>query len=266
MSLEEMNFKRELRFFGRRKGKAIKPSREKLMQVLLPSVQLQKPVQGLFDFRNVFGIRPTKVWLEIGFGGGEHLAYQAQQNQTIGIIGAEPFLNGVVSLLAHLNGSHQKPVQHMGLAEGRVDNVRIWPDDVRPIFPFCPNDCFDRIFVLYPDPWPKARHAERRFLNQINLKSLYRLLADDGELRVATDVVAYADWALEQIKESGLFYLVNSDIHQPPLDWFSTRYEQKGIEAGRVLTYFIFKKVKNKLDESKKKEESDNINVIRGEK
>lgn len=91
-------------------------------------------------------------------------------------------------------------------------------------------------------------------------------MRDDGELRVATDVVPYADWALEQIQTSGLFYLANSDIHQPPPDWFSTRYEQKGLAAGRVLTYFIFKKVKNKLDECEKKEESDNINVIRGEK
>ena len=266
MSMTDEQSKRALRFFGRRKGKAIKPSREKLMDALLPRVQVSKPANGLIDFQTLFGIKPTQMWLEIGFGGGEHLAYQARVNPTVGIIGAEPFLNGVVSLLAHLNGSHQKPVQHTDLENGRSDNVRIWPDDVRPIFPFCPNGCFDRIFVLYPDPWPKARHAERRFLNQTNLKSLYRLLADDGELRVATDVVPYADWALEQIQTSGLFYLANSDIHQPPPDWFSTRYEQKGLAAGRVLTYFIFKKVKNKLDECEKKEESYNINVIRGEK
>jgi len=247
--MEENKTKQDLRFFGRRKGKAIKPSREKLLQSLLPRIQLQKPTDGLIDFKTLFGIKPTQTWLEIGFGGGEHLAHQARMNPTVGIIGAEPFLNGVVSLLAHLNGSHQKPVQHTDLEDGRVDNVRIWPDDVRPIFSHCADSCFERIFVLYPDPWPKARHAERRFLNQTNLKSLYRLLTDDGELRVATDVVPYADWALEQIQISGLFYLANSDIHQAPNDWFSTRYEQKGLAAGRSLIYFIFKKIKNKLDE-----------------
>lgn len=247
MSLDKS--KRELRFFGRRKGKAIKPSREKLLQNLLPRIQVQKPAGGLVDFQTLFGIKPRQIWLEIGFGGGEHLAHQAFVNPDVGIIGAEPFLNGVVSLLAHLNGSHQKPVQHTDLENGRADNVRIWPDDVRQLFPHFPDKGFDRIFVLYPDPWPKARHAERRFLNQTNLKSLYRLLADEGELRVATDVVPYADWALEQMQASGLFYLSNSDIHQAPNDWFSTRYEQKGLAAGRPLTYFIFKKVKNKLDE-----------------
>lgn len=254
--------KKDLRFFGRRKGKTIKPSREKLMQALLPRVQLQLPEKGLIDFSSVFGISPKQVWLEIGFGGGEHLAHQSFNNPDVGIVGAEPFINGVVSLLAHLNGSHQKPVQHNELDSNRVDNVRIWPDDVRPIFAHCPDGCFERIFVLYPDPWPKARHAERRFLNQTNLAYLHRLLSDDGELRVATDVEAYADWALEQIRESGLFYLANLDVHQAPSDWFSTRYEQKGIAAGRVLTYFIFKKVKIKLDETQKKDESNNRTVL----
>ncbi len=259
------NPKRDMRFFGRRKGKPIKPAREKLMEQLMPRVGLALPESGPLNVRHIFGTKPRAVWLEIGFGGGEHLAHQSLMNPDVGIIGAEPFLNGVVSLLAHLNGSHKKPVTHYELDSGRVDNVRIWPDDIRPVFPLCPDGCFERIFVLYPDPWPKARHAERRFLNQTNLKQLHRLLSDEGELRVATDVVPYADWTLEQIKESGLFYLANTDIHQAPDDWFSTRYEQKGIAAGRVLTYFIFKKVKIKLDEIEKKEESNNI-IIRGEK
>lgn len=233
---------KELRFFGRRKGKAIKPSRQKLMVELMKQVQVKFPTDGPFDWNKMFGITPKQVWLEVGFGGGEHLAHQAKINPDIGIVGAEPFINGVTLLLAHLNGSHEKPVTHYGLEPGRVDNVRVHPDDVRDMFPLCLDKCFNRIFVLYPDPWPKARHEERRFMNSTNLKHLYRLLADDGELRLATDVVPYADWALEQVQNSGLFTLVNADTSLPPSDWVSTRYEKKGIAAGRRLTYFVFKK------------------------
>ena len=113
------------------------------------------------------------------------------------------------------------------------------------MFPSFPDKSFKRIFVLYPDPWPKARHAERRFINMANLPELYRLLADDGELFVATDVVGYADWVQEKMKEFNKFDQVNPDIHQPPPDWVRTRYEQKGIDAGRKPIYFTFCK-KNK--------------------
>lgn len=238
---------KEIRFFGRRKGKAIKPSRERLMEELLPRLTPVLPESGkMFDFNTLFGVLPTEVWLEVGFGGGEHLAAQSLAHPDVGFIGAEPFLNGVSSLLAHLNGSHENAPQHAGLDEKRTDNVRIWPDDVRMLFPFIPDGSFKRIFVLYPDPWPKSRHAERRFINQFNLKHLYRLLADDGELRVATDVADYVDWTLEQVAISDLFTQINADISRAPADWVPTRYEQKGIRAGRKPAYLILKKkIKN---------------------
>ncbi len=236
---------KELRFFGRRKGKAIKQSKQRLIDELLPRLTPVPPAKGcLFDMPNLFGVSPKEIWLEVGFGGGEHVAELALKYKDIGIIGAEPFMNGVASLLAHLNGSHSLATTHTELASERVDNVRIWPDDVRDLFPFFPNGAFERIFVLYPDPWPKARHSERRFFNKLNLKHLNRLISDTGSLYLATDVVEYADWAAEQVAESGLFEQINPDIHVPPEDWVPTRYEKKGILAGRQPNYLVFRKKK----------------------
>ena len=229
-----------LRFFGRRKGKTIGASRERLMQELLPKIQLTLPKRGLIRPDKIFPHKMDALWLEVGFGGGEHVAELAKMYPSVGFIGAEPFLNGVSSLLAHLNGSHRYPKEDVGLEAGRTDNVRIWPDDIRLVFPHLPDGIFDRIFVLYPDPWPKARHAERRFINQNNLPELYRLLSAKGKLFVATDVVGYADWVQEQMKMFKKFYCENKDLHIPPSDWVPTRYEQKGIQAGRQPIYFIF--------------------------
>jgi len=231
------------RFYGRRKGKPIKESRQKLIDGLLPKVVLtQPPVGETIPVKAVFGINPREVWLEIGFGGGEHVAELAKLYPDIGIIGAEPFINGVASLLAHLNGSHMQQAVHANLAPDRTDNVRIWPDDIRILFPHFPDGSFEKIFILYPDPWPKARHAERRFVNQKNIPVLARLLSDTGAVYVATDVSAYAEWALEQMDLSGLFCQVHPDTALPPEDWVPTRYEKKGILAGRKPTYLIFRK------------------------
>ena len=130
----------------------------------------------------------------------------------------------------------------MGIEVGRVDNVRIWADDIRLVFPYLADSVFERIFVLYPDPWPKARHAERRFINQTNLSDLYRLLSPTGRLFVATDVIGYAEWVKEQLAVFGKFKQENKDLLKAPEDWVPTRYEQKGLEAGRQPIYFVFSK------------------------
>ena len=240
-----------LRFFGRRKGKAIGASRERLMQELLPKIQLKVPQKGKINLKKIFPFQPKEIWLEVGFGGGEHVASLAKVYADVGFIGAEPFLNGVSSLLAHLNGSHRFPKEDSGLEHDRQDNVRIWPDDIRLVFPHLPDGCFERIFVLYPDPWPKARHAERRFINQSNLPELYRLLSPTGRLFVATDVAGYADWVKEQMKIFKNFCCENKDLNVPPPDWVPTRYEEKGLQAGRKPIYFVFSK-KKCLTEAKK--------------
>ena len=236
-----------LRFFGRRKGKPIHAGRAELMEKWLPKLTVKIPQKGKINLKKQFGIQPTSLTLEIGFGGGEHLAEIALKQPYVGFLGAEPFQNGVASLLAHLNGSHLSGNGKLALASGRVDNIRIWPGDIRELFDRFPEGCFKQIFLLYPDPWPKKRHAERRFINTYNIPHLYRLLADEGELIVATDVAPYVDWTLEKMSETGLFWQTKRAIHTPPKGWITTRYEQKGIAAGRQPTYLIFKKkIKNK--------------------
>ena len=202
-----------------------------------------------------FKITPDSLILEIGFGGGEHLAEMAKREAKSGFLGAEPFQNGVASLLAHLNGSHDTGTGKLELEKGRTDNVRIWPGDIRELFEKFPEGVFKRIYLLYPDPWPNKRHAERRFINTYNIPHLYRLLMENGELVLATDVAPYVEWTLEKMAEAGLFYQTKRNIHTPPRGWISTRYEKKGIAAGRQPTYLIFKKkqkMKKKLDVGKK--------------
>lgn len=228
------------RFYGRRHGKKLKSGKLFLMENLLPKITLSKEMMPS-NLSDLFDFEPTEMWLEVGFGGGEHLATQAKRNPNIGFIGAEPFLNGVASLLSHLNGTWGKNSnEEQLLEEGRTDNVRIYPDDIRHLFDNFADNSFDRIFVLYPDPWPKSRHEDRRFAGGKNLIQLYRMLKKGGQLRIATDVQDYADWAQEQIQNTNLFKLANEDVRKPFDDWVSTRYEQKGLKAGRIPTYLIY--------------------------
>ncbi len=242
------------RFFGRRKGKAITGIRAEMLDKWLPQLTPKIPKRGKIQLK--FGIIPQKMVLEVGFGGGEHLAELAKRETTTGFLGAEVFLNGVASLLAHLNGSHRSGTGKLELEPKRVDNIRIWPEDIRLLFDKLPEGIFNEIYVLYPDPWPKKRHAQRRFINDDNIPELWRLLAPKGKIYLATDVAAYAEWALDRMKESKLFSQIKKDIFTPPKGWISTRYEQKGLAAGRQPNYMIFqkkdKKVKKSLTKQKK--------------
>ncbi len=230
------------RFYGRRHGKRLKSGKQFLMDNLLPKIQMPAANEVPNDLNELFDFKPRALWLEVGFGGGEHLAEQARRNPDVGFIGAEPFLNGVASLLAHLNGTWGKePVTERLIEQGRADNIRVYPDDIRHFFDVFKENSFERIFVLYPDPWPKARHEDRRFCNPKNLPQLWRLLKADGQLRIATDVQDYANWAVEQIESSTLFERVNDDVRKPFDDWVSTRYEQKGLKVGRIPTYLIYR-------------------------
>ncbi|NCB48919.1 MAG: tRNA (guanosine(46)-N7)-methyltransferase TrmB [Clostridia bacterium] len=243
-TLKECDFPQQNgQFYGRRHGKKLKSSRLALMERLLPRIALAKPEQSL-DVTKLFPFDPQDIWVEVGFGGGEHLAGQALRHPHIGFIGAEPFINGVAGLLSLLNGCTNGKIKQtpLMLDEKRADNVRIFPDDIRLLFPFLKEKSVGRFFVLYPDPWPKKRHENRRFLISENLIQIHRLLKNGGELRVATDVEAYADWAKKQIESSGLFICAKTDTQTPPEDWISTRYEKKGIKAGRKPSYFIYTK------------------------
>lgn len=177
---------------------------------------------------DLFGPEPRRVWLEIGFGGAEHLIWQARANPDVGLIGAEPFEEGVVKALA-------------GIADFNLTNVRLHPDDARPLLDWLPAACVDRAFILFPDPWPKKRHAKRRLVAPSLLRSLGRVMRQGGELRLATDIASYAGEMLLAVRQEGSFaWLAGApeDWRQRPADWPETRYGQKARREGRAANYF----------------------------
>ena len=219
------------RFFGRRKGKPLRQIGQTLIESLLPQISIAEPKDGeVLDPASLFSHSPRAIWLEVGFGGGEHLAWQGEQNPDVGLIGGEVFLNGIASLLGHLD-------------RGNISNVRIFPEDVRRLFPAMPDACLERIFVLFPDPWPKKRHAERRFISPANLDQLARLLKDGAELRIGTDDAVYKEWAPAQMALRPEFELISEDPSVKPTDWPLTRYEAKAIEQGRAPIYLRYRRV-----------------------
>ena len=202
-----------LRTFGRIRSRVIKPRQAALMTSLLPEVSVP---EGPFDPR-VLAPAATEVWLEIGFGGGEHLAAQAARRPETLLLGAEPFLNGVASALRHLQ-------------EARLANVRLHAGDARDLMACLPDACLDRVFILFPDPWPKLRHNKRRLIQPDFVAEAARLLKAGGRLRFATDWADYADQALATLRRSAHFeWLAEqaADWSRPPADHVTTRYEEK---------------------------------------
>jgi tRNA (guanine-N7-)-methyltransferase len=217
------------RFYGRRKGKALKAGRELLLETLLPRLRIAPPTEPL-DPKSLFPSAPRQIWLEIGFGSGEHLAAQAAAEPAVGFIGAEVFLNGVASLLRYVD-------------EQNLANVRVYDNDVRALLPQLPEASLSRISLLFPDPWPKTRHAKRRFIGPAMLAELSRVLTDGGELRVATDHPVYARWTLMHAPQHPAFtWQVTGpdDWRVRPTDSAPTRYEQKAIVAGRKPMFLRF--------------------------
>ncbi len=220
----------DLRFYGRRRGRRLRLRRRRLIDEVLPRLALAAPADGMLDPGGLFGFTPQDVWLEIGFGAGEHLAWQAAHNPRVGFIGAEPFVNGVARLLAHIED------------EG-LGNIRIVADDVRPVLARLPAACLGRVFVLFPDPWPKARHHRRRIICREMLDQLAGLMRDGAELRLATDDEDYLCWMLEHLLAHPAFCWLAAradDWRQRPLDWPATRYEVKMSAAGRRASYLRF--------------------------
>ncbi len=202
-----------LRSFGRIKSRPIKPRQAALMDSLLPQIRCPDTP---FDPKS---LKPDarEVWLEIGFGGGEHMAAQAARARDVLILGAEPFQNGVASALRHID-------------ETGLGNVRLWDGDVREMIARLPDGCLDRVFILFPDPWPKARHHKRRLVSAEMLVELARVLKPGGRLRFATDWADYADWTLERIIAAPAFAWQAEradDWRTPPADHVTTRYEEK---------------------------------------
>ena len=224
-------------FYGRIKGKTLRPSQESYLEEDLAQLSPGavawdvNPERNPLDLRNIFGDR--EAWLEIGFGGGEHLVHQATHNPQAGIIGAEPYINGVAMLLGKVRKSG-------------CDNIRIHPGDARDLFDVLPEASISRAFLLYPDPWPKKRHHRRRFVTPEHLEPLAKILKPGAIFRVATDIPDYVRQTLEQVPRHGFEWLAERpvDWREPWDDWISTRYEQKALREGRTPHYLTFRKTK----------------------
>jgi tRNA (guanine-N7-)-methyltransferase len=213
--------------YGRRRGRPLRKGRAASLAELLPRVAIAAP-QDVRDPPALFAMPVSDVWLEIGFGGGEHLAWQAYANPSIGFIGCEPYVNGMAALLVRV-------------AEGGLANLRVWPGDAREILPSLPDAGIGRAFVLFPDPWPKARHHKRRLIAPPFLDELARVLRAGAELRLATDDPAYLDWMLERACAHPAFSWTArapEDWRTRPPDWPATRYEEKAVAGGRK-PYFL---------------------------
>jgi tRNA (guanine-N7-)-methyltransferase len=214
-------------FFGRRHGKPLRDHHAGLMDTLLPHLAVPA---GPVDLPGLFGDKMSGYRLEIGFGGGEHLAQRAGENPDVGFIGCEPFVNGVAKALALIE-------------EANLQNVRIHAHDAGRLIDRLPAGSLMRVDLLYPDPWPKRRQMKRRFVSDAMLTRLARVLPSGGLFCFATDIDDYAAWTLERIGRSPDFLWepkAAADWLTPWEGWRSTRYEQKARREGRPSGYFTF--------------------------
>ena len=219
MALESDNTPR---FYGRRKGRPLSQNKMRLLEQVLPHFHYQHEKLNRQDY--------TQIILEIGFGGGEHLAHIAEEMPHTLCIGAEPFINGVVSLLGHVE-AHQ------------LQNIRIWPDDVRLLLAEMPADFLDGCYILFPDPWPKRRHSDRRIVNPKMLDDLSGVIKPGGFLRMASDHPIAQNWLLyESLKHPNFTWTAKkaADFNQRPEGWPETRYMAKGVREGRPSIWLDF--------------------------
>jgi tRNA (guanine-N7-)-methyltransferase len=218
--------------FGRRRGRALRPGQKALIRDFLPQIALTIPVSGEFDPGGLFDARAGPIWVEIGFGGGEHLADQAERHPETGLIGCEVFENGIAKLLARIK-------------RGRIENIRIFADDGRLLIAALPPASIDRVFILFPDPWPKRRHEGRRIVSRGTLDALARVMTDGAELRLATDDRDLLSWMLERATDHPAFeWLARRpcDWRERLPDWPLTRYEEKAQAAGRPAIFLRFRR------------------------
>lgn len=220
-------------FYGRTHGKTLRASQKGYLAEDLGPLSLKgvtatvNPNRTPLDLTFAAG---KPIWLEVGFGGGEHLVHMAALNPQAHLIGAEPFVNGIAMLLGKIRAAG-------------VTNLALHPGDVRDLFDVLPDGCLQRVFLNYPDPWPKARHHRRRFVTPEYLQALARVTASGAEFRVATDIPNYVRQTLEEVPQAGFALERQAGQGGAWEDWLSTRYEQKALREGRAPHYLTFRRV-----------------------
>lgn len=218
------------RLYGRRQGHKLRQGQAALVEELLPDVSV--PEDGPLDGVRLFG-DPRPLQLEIGFGAGEHLAGQASANPDTGFIGCEPFLNGVVGALGHIR-------------DGNLANVRLHMGDALTVLERLPDASLERVYLLHPDPWRKARHAKRRMINNGPLDLIHAKLKPGGKFRLGTDDPTYCRWSMMIMNARRDFAwqaASAADFLTRPADWPETRYERKARRQGREVWYFKYTRV-----------------------
>ena len=218
-------------FYGRVHGKTLRPSQKQYLAEDMEAVRLrgvaraENPSRAPLDLSVLPGDGP--LWLEIGFGGGEHMVHMAQRYPQVRLIGCEPFVNGIAMALGRMR-------------DAPVPNLRLHPGDARDLFDVLPEGCLERVFLNYPDPWPKSRHHRRRFVTPEHLLPLARCCAPGAEFRVATDIPDYVRQTLVEVPRAGFALVSQGGVAWE--DWLSTRYEKKALREGRVPHYLTFRR------------------------
>ena len=221
------------RLYGRQRSHPLRPRQQRLLDLTLPRLRLPKAAAAVP--RAAFGGPASALWLEVGFGGGEHTLAQRAAHPDVGLIACEVFENGLCSLLTRLvpdGGEATAPLPDM---------LRLWDDDARILLQALPDACLDRLFLLFPDPWPKSRHTKRRFVHPQTVALVASKLRPDAEWRIASDDPTYQAWVTEVMAAQTLFAPAEPS-HVRPEGWFATRYEAKAIAAGRTPLYWSFRR------------------------
>jgi tRNA (guanine-N7-)-methyltransferase len=219
------------RLYGRRRGHPLRPRQQRLLDVTLPRLRLT--ADQARDPLAAFAMPGAPLWLEVGFGGGEHALAQIAAHPGVAYIASEVFENGLCSLLTRLVAEGEEGTGALPA------NLRLWPADARHLLGALPEGALDRLYLLFPDPWPKARHAKRRFVHPSLLPLVARALKPGGEWRIASDDPTYQDWVEAVMAEAADFTLLSRD-HARPADWPGTRYEAKALREGRAPIYWRF--------------------------
>jgi tRNA (guanine-N7-)-methyltransferase len=217
-------------FFGRRRGKTIRPQQAAALESGLRALRLNLAAEAPSDLGTLFKTRVSALQLEIGFGGGEHLLHRATESPSTGFIGVEPFVNGMAKMMTVLG-------------ERPLANLRVYDDDATRLLDWLPPASLDGIDLLYPDPWPKKKHWKRRFVGPANLDRFARVLKSGGRFRFASDIDSYVNWTLLACRANSAFaWQANeaADWHRPYEGWPGTRYEAKAVREGRRPAYLTF--------------------------